>query len=104
MADQAEPERIHVLDEIVCDAGQDPAQVKRSPDQEGTAITITLDPGLAARLKGVAQREGLSPEALAVTLLRERLLPPIEPRDEWERRLLAIGTDCGVSLSDEALS
>ena len=26
------------------------------------------------------------------------------PRDEWERRLLAIGTDCGVSLSDEALS
>lgn len=26
------------------------------------------------------------------------------PRDDWERRLLTIGTDCGVSLSNEALS
>ncbi len=30
--------------------------------------------------------------------------PPIEPRDEWERQLLALASDCGVSLSDEALS
>lgn len=28
----------------------------------------------------------------------------LEPRDEWERRLRAIATDCGVSLSNEALS
>jgi predicted DNA-binding antitoxin AbrB/MazE fold protein len=31
-------------------------------------------------------------------------LPPFEPQDEWERRLLEIGQDCGVSLSDEDLS
>jgi hypothetical protein len=30
-------------------------------------------------------------------------LPPI-PHDEWGRRLRSIATDCGVSLSDEALS
>ena len=29
--------------------------------------------------------------------------PPI-PDDEWLRRLRAIATDCGVSLSNEALS
>lgn len=29
---------------------------------------------------------------------------PIEPRDEWERRLLGIATNCGTSLSNEALS
>jgi hypothetical protein len=26
------------------------------------------------------------------------------PQDDWERRLRAIGKDCGVALSDEALS
>lgn len=39
--------------------------------------------------------------------LRDRFLPKvisIEPRDEWERRLLEAATDCGVSLSNEALS
>jgi hypothetical protein len=29
---------------------------------------------------------------------------PFQPRDEWERRLLAIATDCGTSLSNEAVS
>jgi predicted DNA-binding antitoxin AbrB/MazE fold protein len=28
----------------------------------------------------------------------------VEPRDEWERRLLDQATDCGVSLSNVALS
>ena len=27
-----------------------------------------------------------------------------EPRDEWERHLRQAASDCGVSLSDEALS
>jgi hypothetical protein len=27
-----------------------------------------------------------------------------EPRDEWERRLRQAASDCGVSLSDEAVS
>ncbi len=26
------------------------------------------------------------------------------PRDEWERRLLGLAKDCGVSLSDQAVS
>jgi len=26
------------------------------------------------------------------------------PRNDWERRLMSLGTDCGVSLSDEAVS
>lgn len=28
----------------------------------------------------------------------------IEPQDEWERRLLELAKDCGVSLSDSAVS
>jgi predicted DNA-binding antitoxin AbrB/MazE fold protein len=28
----------------------------------------------------------------------------IEPQDEWERRLLGVAKDCGVSLSDSAVS
>jgi len=28
----------------------------------------------------------------------------LEPQDEWERRLLGIAKDCGVSLSDAAVS
>jgi hypothetical protein len=40
----------------------------------------------------------------STTAADHRPVSPIEPRDEWERRLLAIGTDCGVSPPDEALS
>jgi len=39
--------------------------------------------------------------------LRDRFLskaPPVEPRDEWERRLFEAAIDCGVSVSDSALS
>ncbi|HEX6985170.1 MAG TPA: hypothetical protein VF170_07320 [Planctomycetaceae bacterium] len=70
-------------------------------------MTITLSPELEATLAEAARRKGVAPEALALDILRERLRPrpvPIEPRDEWERHLLSIATDCGVSLSDEALS
>jgi predicted DNA-binding antitoxin AbrB/MazE fold protein len=30
--------------------------------------------------------------------------PLLEPQDEWERHLLGIAKDCGVSLSDSAVS
>jgi hypothetical protein len=48
----------------------------------------------------------VAPEELALTLLRERLLATqtLEPRDEWERGLLAAARPWGVSLSDTALS
>jgi hypothetical protein len=70
-------------------------------------MVIKLDADLEAALAAAAQKLGKAPDALAVEALRQRFLPrplPFEPQDEWERRLLSIGTDCGVSLSDEAVS
>lgn len=70
-------------------------------------MVITLTPELEAVLTDAARGKGTSPEALALGALRERFMPKdasLEPRDEWERRLLAAASDCGVSLSDDALS
>ncbi len=70
-------------------------------------MIITLGPELEAALIDEARRRGVAPEGLALEALRARFLPatsPIEPRDEWERGLLAAASDCGVSLSNEALS
>jgi hypothetical protein len=69
-------------------------------------MTITLDPQLEAVLEEQARRQGISAEQLAVILLKERLnaVTILEPRDEWERTLLAAARPWGVSLSDEALS
>jgi predicted transcriptional regulator len=70
-------------------------------------MTITLPPELEAALKEAAQRQGVSPEAVALNALRERFLAParqFQPRDEWERRLLEAASDCGVALSHEAVS
>jgi hypothetical protein len=70
-------------------------------------MTLTLSPELEAALNEAARRRGVAPEALALDTLRERFLrtnSPLEPRDEWERGLLEAARDCGVSLSDEALS
>lgn len=68
-------------------------------------MVIAVDPDLEARLTEAARKQGVTPEELVIVALREKFpKPPIEPRDEWERNLLAIGTNCGVSLSDEAVS
>jgi len=70
-------------------------------------MVVTLGPELEAALIAVARRKGVAPEALALQALRERFLAPAAvapPRDEWERRLRGAATDCGVSLSDEAVS
>lgn len=70
-------------------------------------MVITLGPDLESALNEQAQKQGVALEDLALNALRERFLapaPPIQPRDEWERRLLAVATDCGASLSDTALS
>ena len=58
-------------------------------------------------MNNLARKQGVAPESLAVNALRERFLDPsqrIPPRDGWERGLLAAATDCGVSLSNEAVS
>jgi hypothetical protein len=70
-------------------------------------MVITLGPDLEAALKDLAHRQGMAPEVLALNALRERFLgaaSALEPRDEWERGLLAAARDCGVSLSNEAVS
>jgi hypothetical protein len=70
-------------------------------------MVICLEPDLESVLIELARKQGVAPEVLALNALRERFLaptPPIQPRDEWERRLLAIASDCGVSLSNEAVS
>ena len=70
-------------------------------------MVITLGPELERALLEAARRDGSNPEALALEALRERFQQPdavLEACDEWERRLLAIATDSGVSLSDAALS
>jgi hypothetical protein len=70
-------------------------------------MVITLGSDLEMALVEEARRQGVAPEALALRALRERFLGPAawdEPRDEWERRLRRVATDCGVSLSDTALS
>jgi hypothetical protein len=70
-------------------------------------MTITLPPDLESALKAKAEHLGTSPETVALDALREKFppsRPPIEPRDEWELRLLEIGVDCGVSIPNEVLS
>jgi hypothetical protein len=69
-------------------------------------MVITLDPELEAALGELAGRQGVAVEVLALNALRERFLAAgsIQPRDEWERGLLATARECGVSLSDAVLS
>jgi hypothetical protein len=69
-------------------------------------MVITLDPELETALNEVASHQGVPPEQLALNALRERFLgtsSPLQPQDEWERRLLSVAKDCGVSLSNAAL-
>jgi hypothetical protein len=70
-------------------------------------MVLTLEPALEAALNSEARKQGVAPEDLALNVLRERfsrVVPAIEPRDEWERTLLRAASDCGVALSNEALS
>ena len=70
-------------------------------------MVLTLGPDLEAALNEAASQQGVAPETLALTTLRERFLgvvSSIQPRDEWERGLLAAARNCGVSLPDMALS
>lgn len=69
-------------------------------------MVITLGPILEAALNDLARQQGVTPEILALNSLHERFLAPapqIQPQDDWERHLLEAATDCGVSLSHEAV-
>jgi hypothetical protein len=68
-------------------------------------MVLKLDPDLEAALAEQARQQNVAPEELALKTLRERFLAnPIQPRDEWERRLLGAASDCGVSLPHSAVS
>lgn len=69
-------------------------------------MEITLDSDLDTAVREVARRQGVSPESLVVNVLRHQFLTStvLQPRDEWERGLLAAARDCGVSLPDSAVS
>lgn len=69
-------------------------------------MVIHLGSELEAALIASAQRLGIAPEVLALDVLREKFLGTttrIEPRDEWEVRLMAAASDCGVSLTHSTL-
>ncbi len=66
-------------------------------------MVIKLTPQLEAALQEEARQRGVAPEDLAVDALRKRFLP-IEPGDDWERKLFGAAIDCGVSVPDSALS
>lgn len=68
-------------------------------------MVINVDSELEAALNDVARRQGVPPEALALKALRDRFVTPsFQPADTWERLLLEAGSDCGVSLANEAVS
>lgn len=70
-------------------------------------MVLAIEPDLEAALNDEAHKLGLAAEVLALHFLRQRFLPQtpaLQPRDDWERRLLEAATDCGVSLSNEAVS
>ena len=74
-------------------------------------MTITLTSDLESVVLQKARDQNTTPEAIVLGAVREKLGIPHssrraipEPRDDWERRLLNIGTPCGVAVNDEALS
>ncbi|WP_435016177.1 hypothetical protein TA3x_003739 [Tundrisphaera sp. TA3] len=71
-------------------------------------MILELGPELTAALIERGKALGISPEQLALAVLEHRFLAPTPelepPRDEWERKLRGIATNCGVSPSDWALS
>ncbi len=68
-------------------------------------LVLKLSSDLEAAIEEVANDQGVTAQELAIKTLQDRFLPPrITPRDEWERSLLEAGSDCGVSLSNEAVS
>ncbi|MDP1796440.1 MAG: hypothetical protein Q8K78_03120 [Planctomycetaceae bacterium] len=70
-------------------------------------MVITVDNELEAALTEQARLRGIAAADLALDALREQFLTPQSSamaQDEWERRLLGLSKNCGVSLSDTVLS
>jgi len=69
-------------------------------------MVVSIGPELEVALKAAARRQGMAPEQLVEDALRKQFLAgaALQPRDEWERRLLGGARDWGVSLPDSAVS
>ncbi len=70
-------------------------------------MVISIGPELEAVLIEQARRQGTTPDALAVSVLREGLMAKaitLPSQDDWERRLRSLAKNCGVSLSNTAVS
>ena len=68
-------------------------------------MVLNLSSDLESVLNEAASRQGVTAEELAIKALKDRFVRPrIQPRDNWGRLLLAASSDCGVSLSNEAVS
>ena len=66
--------------------------------------------GVVVLPEGISFPEGTQVEVTPRELTRQENAPlsptmsSLQPRDEWERLLLSAASDCGVALSNEALS
>jgi hypothetical protein len=68
-------------------------------------MVLNLGPEIEAILNEAASRQGVTAEELAIKTLKDHFARSrIQPRDDWGRLLLEAASDCGVSLSNEALS
>ena len=70
-------------------------------------MTITIDEGLAARIRAEAEKLGYHPHGLAIAVLCERFPHPVPTPEEhaaWMERLRALAIPAGVSLPNEALT
>ena len=71
-------------------------------------MTIDLDPRFEIVLRQTADKKGISAEKLAEEWLQDRIVSLGDPSSspplhEWQELLRSAASDCGVSLSDEAL-
>ena len=70
-------------------------------------MTITIPKQLEIAVGEQAKRRGVAPEALALEAIRERFMPSAPSEDEheaWMKKLRGAASECGVSLSNEAIS
>ncbi len=70
-------------------------------------MVIHLPPWLEDALKEQARQRGVAIEVVALDVLQDRFLAnvaPVEPLDDWERRLFGAAIDCHVSVPNSALS
>jgi hypothetical protein len=70
-------------------------------------MVIHIPKQLEVAIDDQAKRRGVSPETLALEAIRERfqLKVPTEAEHEaWKRKLSEAASDCGVALTNEALS